>query len=250
MDKSAVYDSHVHFQIASGAFPDDGPHWYGCCCATGPDDWETTLHVSGKLPGAVPYLGVHPWFIDGDIEQVLEKLESLLSTQHTAGVGEIGLDGFRAESPVEIQRKWFGRQMKLAVTYKRPVSIHCVRCWGPLIEELSALPDPLPPFLVHGFNGSREIMERIISLGGMVSFSPFSLRGKSGKSASNLAAVQDEHFLLDTDFPYALHQPFGEYPGLLSALYETAAKLRGTTTDDIAYTLGLNMKPFLPGAVK
>ena len=68
---------------------------------------------------------------------------SLLDSPQSA-VGEIGLDGARCDpitrdlcAPMDRQVEAFEMQLHIAVDLERPVSIHAVRAWGPLLETLN-----------------------------------------------------------------------------------------------------------------
>ncbi|MBN2509225.1 MAG: TatD family hydrolase [Spirochaetales bacterium] len=246
MDTTRVLlsDSHLHLHLGSGIFPSMARRWKGCSCAVSTQDWDAALTAAKAAPGATVFFGIHPWYASGDLDRTLSRLEDLLSAEPSAGIGEIGLDAFRADTDLDTQRIWFREQMRLARTYNRPVSIHCVRAFGPLMDELTAMPGSLPPFCIHSFNGSREIMDRIIRRGGSVSFSAFSLKGASGKSADCLHHAQDGHFLLDTDFPSREGQNLKEYPGMLTALYEEAARIRDVHVERIAALTAEAFAPF------
>ena len=80
-------------------------------------------------------------------------MEDLLIQHPQAIVGEIGLDGFRYKPssqttqqqqkellcPMEKQVLAFEYQLRLAAKLQRPVSIHTVQCFGPLMDVLSKL---------------------------------------------------------------------------------------------------------------
>ncbi len=119
--------------------------------------------------------GVHPWFLqqaqldfakrnhfETDISKDdvndssslpwLSYLRYKIESDTLAHVGEIGLDGARYDidpdtnqkilvSTMESQIEAFEAQMHLAADMDRSVSIHAVRCWGPLMESLKRIKD-------------------------------------------------------------------------------------------------------------
>uniref|UniRef100_A0A7S4EIR1 TatD related DNase n=1 Tax=Pseudo-nitzschia australis TaxID=44445 RepID=A0A7S4EIR1_9STRA len=111
----------------------------------------------------LPCLGVHPWFLhelDPDVDWALvsssldndelvpkwtAELEELLQRNPRAPVGEIGLDGFHFRSeggtqelttPMDKQIEAFLLQLKIATRLQRPVSLHCVRAMGKIMDAL------------------------------------------------------------------------------------------------------------------
>lgn len=100
-------------------------------------------------------------------EALLTELEERLKKYPNAIVAEIGLDKLRGPSPAA-QEGLFLAQMRLAAQYQRPVSIHCVRHHGRLLELLDkGLPykeDVPPAVILHGFSGSSSVAQSLLKL--------------------------------------------------------------------------------------
>ena len=152
----------------------------------------------------VPGFGIHPWWLadltDQDWEpcrnsgadglnhhgnndsstptqpQWLQKMETLLLENPQSIVGEIGLDGFHFDPhtrelvcPMTRQVHAFELQMQLAARTQRPVSIHTVQCFGPLMQILSKLKKQkqLPPRMYfHAFGGKTGTVDQLLALCG------------------------------------------------------------------------------------
>lgn len=90
-----------------------------------------------------------------------------------AAVGETGLDGARYDpatgvlcTPLHRQVEAFELQLRLAVEYQRPVSIHLVRAWGPLLDTLNKKfgkkkGDKPPRMYFHAFGGKPSVVDQI-----------------------------------------------------------------------------------------
>lgn len=106
--------------------------------------------------------------------------DALLSTPNSI-IGEIGLDGFHfvhnvdnntkeLSSSISNQLIAFRYQMILGYQLHRPVSIHCVQCYGTLLSILNELTSTenkygLPPKLYfHAFGGKIGLVDQIISI--------------------------------------------------------------------------------------
>ena len=141
-------------------------------CAVSPSDWRDALEYASRSPRILPSLGLHPWYlgdimvVDDDIENPNENcgdggcvmnyinwdwltdLETHLSEHPRLLVGEIGLcrmARFVREFPkdrggkaaaLELQKLVFSRQLELAASYSRPVTVHCVDAHGIFMEVL------------------------------------------------------------------------------------------------------------------
>ena len=148
----------------------------------------------------VPGFGIHPWWLaelsdeqwapsprhDTTVgnddpalaqpPQWLDQMETLLLDHPHSIVGEIGLDGFHFDPdthdlscPMETQVVAFEWQMQLAARLQRPVSIHTVQCFGPLMKSLSKLKQQkqLPPRMYfHAFGGKVGTVDQLLALCG------------------------------------------------------------------------------------
>lgn len=231
-------DAHFHLSLCS--LPTDGTLPPGLDTATIPDQWAEIAERSQNHLRVIPFFGIHPWWADQWNEESKNSLTKLLQDNPQAGVGEIGLDRKKGVD-FSLQRNVFQEQLAIAADFKRPLNLHNVKAWGPMEECLKPVA-PLP-FILHGYSGSAEMTEVFIKLGGYISFAPFSLKHKKGREA--LKAVPQERLLLDTDFPYRMNQPLGEYPGIYQGLYEEAGKIIGINQVDLELLVQKNIETYL-----
>jgi TatD DNase family protein len=202
------------------------------CNATREEDWQTVVDLAASRQEIVPFLGIHPWFAETAETGWDERLRGLLK-QIPAGIGETGLDK-NSRADFTRQQQIFLTQLQMASELRRPLVIHCVKAWGILLELLEESTNPLPPIMIHSFNGSRETLYRLIRLGCFISF--------SGRLAteSNLHPCFLEtplpNLLMETDGP---SQPdrqgppassdqeiFSNEPAAIPLLYQSAARKR------------------------
>jgi TatD DNase family protein len=78
----------------------------------------------------IPSLGLHPWYINERTSSWFEKLRTTL-TSTQCSLGEIGLDRWIEGYDSAAQEDVFIQQLALASAANRPVSIHCLKAWGP-----------------------------------------------------------------------------------------------------------------------
>ena len=138
--------------------------------ATRENDWPAVATLA--LTDAellVPAFAIHPWHAHTAADGWPERLAGLLAKHPRAGIGEGGLDKWIATPSLEIQQPVFREHLRLAREMNRPVTIHCLKAWGVLIDMLSELPPPR--FLLHSFGGSLETARRLIPLGAWFSIS-------------------------------------------------------------------------------
>lgn len=173
----------------------------GVVNATCENDWAAVAALARAHPDFVfPAFGIHPWQAHTAAPGWQERLAGLLETHPRASLGECGLDQWVSAPPMEIQRPVFRDQLRLARDLKRPVTIHCLKAWGPLFEVFAEAPPP-PAFLMHAFNGSLETARRLIPLGAWFSFSGHFLHPRKAAVLEMFRHLPPGRLLLETDAP-------------------------------------------------
>ncbi len=174
----------------------------GCVVnGTGERDWPGVARLAEEYPGfVIPAFGLHPWKIRDRSPPWLEILAGYLEKYPQASLGECGLDRWMKKPDLEIQHEVFRQQLELGLELQRPVTIHCLRAWGPLLEELRAAP-ALPQFLLHSFAGSRETANDCLKLGAYFSFSGYFLHPRKAKVREVFKALPPGRILVETDAP-------------------------------------------------
>jgi len=140
--------------------------------------------------------GIHPWDIGKVNEQAqLAYLEKLCSQKKIVAVGEIGLD--RAiETPLEVQKDLFIRQLEIAEKYRLPVILHSVRTNSDLIAVKKKLHSHLP-WIFHGFRGSIQEALQLVNNQCYLSFGEMLLTNP--KNQAVLKSVPLEWVFFETD---------------------------------------------------
>lgn len=141
------------------------------------------------------------------------RMRSLLSAHPKAIVGEVGVDraavipGSKAKVKWEHQLALLREQLELAAELGRPVSVHCVRGYGHLLQLFAGMPrgEGCPPaVMLHSYGGSPEEVGRFCRLpviGGRFFFSVSSaINARTPeKLAARIKAVPDDRLLIESD---------------------------------------------------
>ena len=240
-----LFDSHCHLQderFATGIDSVIGRAraagvGHILCCGSAESDWERVQELAAHYPEIVPAFGLHPWYVKARSPGWLEGLERMLVESPGAAVGEIGLDHALEERNDRDQAEVFLDQLKLARRLRRPVSIHCRRAFGDLMEILTAqcgLPDG---GAVHSFSGPADLIPQLQKLNVSLSFSGSITHDRNKRGRTSAAAVSDEFLLIETDSPDL--SPAGVAPGdnepaHLIAVAEALAVIRGGPVENIS----------------
>lgn len=113
-------------------------------------------------------IGFHPRYLNGiATEHSFGMLSQLAASNQIAAIGECGLDK-KCNEDFELQKYWFQKQITLANEVDKPLVIHCVGAYEEVLSMLK-LAQSKVPVIFHGFNKSRDLMERIIQEGYYIS---------------------------------------------------------------------------------
>jgi TatD DNase family protein len=259
------YDAHVH--LHDRRLADREGEWLagldldrvGAAMTNGlePDDWTAAARLRVRLPWVRVSYGLHPWFISRRPPDWNERLSAALEEDPTAGVGEIGLDGWiltdsgarrlaregldPIAAPLAEQRAIFRAQLDTARRHGRACSIHCLRAWPELLAELRQSPPAPRGFLVHAFAGPREVLHALLDLGACVSFNAAFVGARDAEQRRVFRDVPPDRLLVETDAPDMIPPPGpgvrllparpGEatlnHPGNLSLAYAGLAETLG-----------------------
>jgi TatD DNase family protein len=167
---------------------------------TSPDDWPAVLELAKSEPHMIPAIGMHPWKVnDAPTDWQAQFLEALDSGVRV--IGEVGLDQWIEGYDIDRQQAAFRWQLGQATQRNLPVSIHCLKAIGPLMETLRSEPLPMRGFHLHAYNGSVELIPELVELGAYFSFNAGQLNAKKAKAPERMCAVPAERLLIETDAP-------------------------------------------------
>jgi len=148
--------------------------------------------------------GVHPFDLD---EKKLEMVEKLAEAGTLDAIGEIGLDKFseKEKESFEKQRKFFGKQLEIAIDKKLPVILHIRRAMNELFEYEKHLKQ-VPAVIFHSYSGSLNEAQHILKIGinAYFSFGTTLVNGHK-KAIDTVQNLPTKRILTETDAPY---QPF------------------------------------------
>jgi TatD DNase family protein len=170
---------------------------------------ERAVALAEKHVDIYAALGTHPHDARLFDERAEERIKELTKSSRVIAWGEIGLDYHYDNSPREVQRDVFRRQLGLARDVGLPVIIHTREAEEDTIEILqSEWTTSGLPGIMHCFSGSLNLAERALELGFMISFAGV----LTFKKADDLCAVARQapldRLLIETDCPYLTPVPF------------------------------------------
>lgn len=155
-------------------------------------------------------IGVHPHDARLYTDEVEKRIRKLLAeSPRVIAWGEIGLDYHYDNSPREVQREVFRRQLSAAMDCNLPVIIHTREADEDTIKILEKVLQPgHRGGIMHCFGGPLHLAQAALELGFLISFSG-NVTFKKAESVRAVAAqIPLDRLLIETDCPYLSPVPF------------------------------------------
>ncbi|KPD03426.1 TatD family hydrolase [Moellerella wisconsensis] len=186
-------------------------------------------------------LGFHPLFLASFQPSHIDKLSQRLSEKNPkcVAVGEIGLDFYQTDAPVEQQKIVLIEQLKLARYYDLPVILHSRKSHDQLAAILRRHPVPATG-VVHGFSGSLSQAQAFIKLGYSIGVGGTITYERAQKTRRVIAQLPLSSLLLETDapdMPLSGFQGEANRPEMIGYVFQTLCELRQEPPEEIAAQL-------------
>jgi TatD DNase family protein len=195
--------------------------------------------MAAEFPVVLAAVGIHPNYVSeaqpGDWDRVVQ----LTGRPKVAALGETGLDRYWDHAPLDLQRDYFERHLRLSAATQLPFIVHMRDCETEMLEMLEGARRHGPlRGVMHSFTGSSATAEACLELGMYLSFAGMVTYKKSNDLRRVAAQVPGDRLLIETDAPYlSPHPKRGQRPNEPSLLVHTAAclaEVRGETLEALA----------------
>ena len=200
-------------------------------------NFERAVSVAEKYEGVYASVGVHPHDAKLYTEAAERLLLEFVRSRRVVAVGEIGLDYHYDNSPREVQREVFGRQLTLARAEGMPVIIHSREADEETLEILRAeYMGAERAGVMHCFGGGPALAEGALALGFYISFAGNVTFKKADTLREVALTVPLERLLVETDCPYLApvpHRGRRNEPAYVAATARFLAELRGISPEDL-----------------
>jgi TatD DNase family protein len=250
-----LFDSHAH--IDSSKFKDDREEVINRARANGIDlimnpgaDFESSVNavkLSEDYDFIYAAVGVHPHEADTMDESMLALLKSMAKKDKVKAIGEIGLDYFYDNSPRDIQKYWFKRQLEMAKELNMPVIIHDRDANQDVFDLLREVDSFKSGVLLHCYSGSAELALQYVKLGAYISIAGPVTYKNARKTVETVEVVPLERLLIETDSPYLTpvpHRGKKNEPMHVKHVCEKIAEIKGLTFEEVAIATKENAKRY------
>ena len=200
---------------------------------------KNMLSLCSEFPkNCYPMMGLHPCDVsEENFDSEMQHVEIELASNKYIAVGEIGLDLYWDKTKLEVQKRAFIHQIKLAKKYQIPIAIHVRDAFDEAIEIVESLNDNTLRGVFHCFTGSIVEAKRVMDLkdfylgiGGVVTF-------KNSGLDQTIKEISIKNLILETDSPYLAPVPFRgkrNESKYLIKIAEKIAEIKNMTIKEIA----------------
>ncbi len=179
--------------------------------------------------------GLHPWHADLlNLSEIKPKLEDLLNTNSIIAIGEAGLDKLKGPG-IKKQLEVLRIHAEVADEYQKPLIIHSVKTHNEILKLKIDLKSKVP-WVIHHFNGSKQIASDFIEHGFYLSLSHH-IKNTNSKLSAYLGELPLNRIFLETD----------DFNIDIKDLYNTATKKFNISLESLKKQLIENFKVLLNG---
>ncbi len=215
--------------------------------ATSEEDLLTNLQLAQKYEPVFACLGIHPCDVHHTRDDFETLIEPHLNDPKIAAIGETGLDyfhpapeGWSQHDYHARQRDFLRRHFQLAQKHGLNIVLHtrdkngtasfddCLEIYQEFHDSVRAV--------FHCFPGPFTLAEKVIALGGLVSFTGIATFKNAQTVTDTVQSCPPGSFMLETDSPYLSPTPHrGKRcePGFTKYTAEKVAALREVTWNEL-----------------
>lgn len=201
-------DSHCHFDF--DVFDDQRDTLMAQCESYGvlgflvPSttrlSWSKLQTLAQCYPQWRAAYGLHPYFLRESLLEEIELLGDQCEAAKAVAVGEIGLDCWPGSVDMDLQVRFFSRQLLVAKSLGLPVILHSRKSYDLVFQCLREVGFKHGG-IVHAFNGSLEQAKRFLDFGFVLGIGGTITYPRAKKAHRVLAALENSAFVLETDSP-------------------------------------------------
>jgi TatD DNase family protein len=214
---------------------------------SGPDQMGCGIPIAEAHDWIYTSVGVHPHDASKVEERHLSQMEEICKHSKVVAIGETGLDYHYDNSPRDIQREVFRRQLALAKKVDLPVIVHTRDADGDT-EQLLKEEAPARGVL-HCFTSGEKLAEFALSLGFFISFSGIVTFPNAKALAAIARRAPADRILIETDCPYLApvpHRGKRNEPSFVADTARFVAGLREIAPDELAAQTSANFDRLFP----
>ena len=208
---------------------------------SGPDHMGCGVPIAENHDWIYTTAGIHPHDASRVEERHYVLMEQLARHPRVLAIGETGLDYYYDNSPRDVQREVFRRQLVLGRKLELPVIVHTRDADDDTIELLRS--NAPPRGVIHCFTSGEKLADFALDIGFYISFSGIVTFPKAQGLIDVARRIPLDRILVETDCPYLApvpHRGKRNEPSFVGDTARFIANLRGMPSEDFSMQASAN----------
>ena len=182
-------------------------------------------------------IGIHPMEVEKEIS--IDSIEQLIKNEleskssKLVAIGETGLD-YHFDYPIELQKKYFIDQIKLANKYGLPIIIHSRESQEDVEKILRENP-VIKRGIMHCYSGTPEMSKKFIEMGYYLGVGGPVTRYADIQKTVEITPI--DRIVIETDSPVLPPEPFEKHSRnnslYLNYVVNKIAEIKGLSEDEV-----------------
>lgn len=240
-----IFESHAHYDDEAfnedrrellKELPEKGIE-YVVNVGASMESTKSSIALADEYDYIYAAVGVHPNETAPLTEEFIQYMkDAALHNKKVVAVGEIGLDYYWNEPEADIQKKWFVRQLDLALEVDKPVIIHSREAAKDTADILFSDQYRGLRGVIHCYSYSPEMAEQYLDAGYYLGVGGVVTYKNAKKLVETVQLAPLSRLLLETDSPYLTPVPNrGRRNSSLNLPYvvEKIAQLKNVSGEEI-----------------
>jgi len=209
----------------------------------GPDQMGCGIPIAEAHEWVYTSVGVHPHDAVKVEEHHYSKMAELAKHPKIVAIGETGLDFYYDNSPRDVQREVFRRQLALARQLNLPVIVHTRDADEDTERILKE--EKADRGVIHCFTSGERLAEFALGIGFAISFSGIVTFPNARPLAEIARRIPIDRILVETDCPYLApvpHRGKRNEPTFVTDTARFIASLREMTPQELAAQTSANFE--------
>ena len=221
-----LVDTHAH--LMDPAFADDLPEvlhraaeaGVGAMICVGYDVASSVaaVRLAEAHPQILAAVGIHPNSAGRVGPRAFDEVRRLAEHPRVVGIGETGLDRYRKNTPIKVQRESFARHLDLAAERGLPVIVHnreadadtaeLLSAWAAGLDAAEPGASPRVRGVLHCFAGDAAMLRAGLKAGFMVSIAGPVTYKNARELPEHVRETPLDRLVVETDCPYLPPTPY------------------------------------------
>ncbi len=249
-----IFESHAHYDDEAfnedrrellKELPEKGIE-YVVNVGASMESTKSSIALAGEYDYIYAAVGVHPNETAPLTEEFIQYMKyAALHNKKVVAVGEIGLDYYWNEPEADIQKKWFVRQLDLALEVDKPVIIHSREAAKDTADILLGNEYKALRGVIHCYSYSPEMAKQYLAAGYYLGVGGVVTYKNAKKLVETVQLAPLSRLLLETDSPYLTPVPNrGRRNSSLNLPYvvEKIAQLKNVSREEVAAVTNENAR--------